>query len=515
MNYHSRYAAIRQPIETCIVGGGAFGQSFLAQARFIRLVSARIAVDLTAAAAAHALASAGIEKNRIRVCENAAEAKAAWDAGHFAAAGNLETVIGLPFQMLVEATGHPEAAARHALLAITEKRHVLLVTKETDSVAGPMLARLAREAGVGVTPVDGDQPSLLIDLITWGEALGFEIIAAGKSSEYDFVFDRANGTVTSNGVVAVMPQLAGAWHPGERSLREVAVARAAILRTAYPLKAVPDLCEMTLVANATGFAADTPPFHAPVARIPEVAALLSTSQRDGLLRGGRRLDVFHHMRATDEASFAGLQEVLRRVPERALTTRFEELDYGKQGWRALEPVVFLASNCESPIFTRGDAIFHRVLETAPADLRYVSWLRDVWIARGAAPEPAAETPDAFMASLAERPAWVLRLGTSGAGSVRPLLLANLREERSFRKPRELLKLTEYGRPLLVIEGGAQGEVAAFLAAIAPGFLRVLWLPGEAALERSFPDELLRSYRIADSHPPRAVGFTLRGLRPEL
>ncbi len=305
MNYHSRYAAIRQPIETCIVGGGAFGQSFLAQARFIRLVSARIAVDLTAAAAALALAAAGIEKNRIRACESAAEAKAAWDAGHFVAAGNLETVIGLPFQMLVEATGHPEAAARHALLAITEKRHVLLVTKETDSVAGPMLARLAREAGVGVTPVDGDQPSLLIDLITWGETLGFEIIAAGKSSEYDFVFDRANGTVTSNGVIAVMPQLAGAWHPGDRSLREVAVARAAILRTAYPLKAVPDLCEMTLVANATGFAADTPPFHAPVARIPEVAALLSTSQRDGLLRGGRRLDVFHHLRATDEASFAG------------------------------------------------------------------------------------------------------------------------------------------------------------------------------------------------------------------
>ncbi len=140
MNYHARYASIRHPIETCIVGGGAFGQSFLAQARFIKKLSARIAVDLSTEAAARALLAAGVAKTDIRLCETPAEARLAWDAGRYVAAGRLTTVIGLPFQMLVEATGHPEAAADHALLAIAEKRHVLLVTKETDSVAGPMLA---------------------------------------------------------------------------------------------------------------------------------------------------------------------------------------------------------------------------------------------------------------------------------------------------------------------------------------------------------------------------------------
>jgi hypothetical protein len=217
-----------------------------------------------------------------------------------------------------------------------------------------------------------------------------------------------------------------------------------------------------------------------------------------------------------EESFAGLQEMLRRLPERALTARFEELDYGKQGWRADESVVFLASNCESPIFTRGDAIFHRVLATARGDLRYISWLRDLHIA---APEPPAETPDALLASLGERPAWVLRLaGASGAAGLMAagaVPLAGLREERTMRKPRELVDLTEYGRPLLVIDGGGQSEVAALLAAIAPGFLRVLWLPGEAECGRSFPDELRRSYQVADSSSSRAVSFTLRGLRAEL
>jgi predicted homoserine dehydrogenase-like protein len=305
MNYHRRYLGLSEPIGACLVGGGAFGQSFLTQARFIRRLSARIAVDLTAEAAGAALAAAGFKPLDIRLCATPQEARAAFDAGHAVAAGNLDTVIGLPFHILIEATGHPEAAAIHALKAIEAKRHVLLVTKETDSVAGPMIARLAREAGVGVTPVDGDQPALLIDLVTWAETLGFDILCAGKSSEYDLVFDAPSGLVTSNGQQALLPDLTQWWSPAGRAIRDVCIGRASILGRTFPLKAVPDLCEMTLVANACGLVPDVPPFHAPVARVPEVASLLSMDSRDGLLSGKRRLDVFHHLRAPDEASFAG------------------------------------------------------------------------------------------------------------------------------------------------------------------------------------------------------------------
>lgn len=316
MNYHSRYRSIHAPIETCLVGGGAFGQSFLGQARHIRRLSARIAVDLTAGAAGKALLVAGFSRDHIRLCETPTEARIAFEAGDCVAAGRLETVIDLPFHMLVEATGHPEAAARHALQAILSKRHVLLVTKETDSVAGPMLARLAKAEGVGVTPVDGDQPALLIDLITWAETLGFDLLAAGKSSEYDFVFDAEAGTVISNGQSAVLPDLRDAWSPGRRSLRELAAEREATLRRAFPLRAVPDLCELTLVANACGFSPDTPSLHAPVARIPEVAELFSSCAGRGLLAGERRLDVFHNLRAPDEASFAGGVFVTLRCHDR-------------------------------------------------------------------------------------------------------------------------------------------------------------------------------------------------------
>ncbi len=306
MNFHAQYAGVTRPVATCLVGSGGFGRSYLAQTRRTPLVNARIAVDVTAAAAGSAFAAAGFDPTDIALCETPAQAMAAWDAGQCVAAGQLETVIALPFQLLVEATGSPEAATRHSLVAIEAGRHVALVSKEADSVVGPGLARLAREKGVVVTPVDGDQPSLLIGLASWAEVLGLEIVAIGKSSEYDFVFDPATGSVTCNGVTRLLPELRQHWIGGDpATVAKTAAARARMLGQAFPLRAVPDLCEMMLVANALDYSADSPGFHAPPARIPELADLFASTAEGGLMSGPRRIDVFHHLRLAEEASFAG------------------------------------------------------------------------------------------------------------------------------------------------------------------------------------------------------------------
>ena len=305
MNFHAHYAGISEPVETCLVGSGSFGRSYLAQSRRTRLVNARIAVDVTAEAAGEAFAAAGFAPREIALCSTEAEVKAAWNAGKCIAAASLDSVMELPFVLLVEATGSPEAATRHSLAAIDAGRHVALVSKEADSVVGPGLARLARDKGVVVTPVDGDQPSLLIALASWAEVIGLEIIAAGKSSEYDFVLDAATGNVTCNGVTRSLPALREHWLPGSRSIANNAAERARILGEAFPLRAVPDLCEMTLVANALGFAADAAGFHAPPARVPELADLFAKRSEGGLMGGTRRIDVFHHLRLAEEASFAG------------------------------------------------------------------------------------------------------------------------------------------------------------------------------------------------------------------
>ena len=304
MDYHSYYAKAGKPVETCIVGTGGFGQSFLAQAQRVPLMSGRIAVDVSGESAAAGFLASGIEPRHVRICGTAREAKAAWDAGDYIAASDLAIVSDLPFDVVVEATGRPLVAARHAMLAIEANKHIALVTKELDSVVGPGLKKLAADRGRVVTTVDGDQPSLLIGLISWAEVLGFDLIAAGKSSEYDFVYDSATGNLRSNENSAPCGALATHWTLGDRDVEEIVAARRAAT-VAFPQRAVPDLCELMVVANAMGLQPDRPDLHAPIARISEVPTILSHRNGGGILSGERRLDVFHCLRTSDEISFAG------------------------------------------------------------------------------------------------------------------------------------------------------------------------------------------------------------------
>ncbi|MFG6667609.1 flagellar biosynthesis protein FlgA [Halomonas sp. HNIBRBA4712] len=238
------------------------------------------------------------------VCHSREEAESAWAKGHFIATAAFETVESLPFDILVESTGIPDVGARYAESAILAGKHVGIATKETESVVGPYLTRLAKQQGVLFTPLDGDQPSLLIGLVTWAETLGFEIVSAGKSSEYDFVWDEASATVSCNGAEYAAADMASLWYLDEANSCETVRARGDVL-SAIPQISVPDLCEMVNVANATGLAPDLPEFHALVLRTAEVPTLLDTESRGGVLKGNRRLEVFNCLRRPDELSFAG------------------------------------------------------------------------------------------------------------------------------------------------------------------------------------------------------------------
>jgi predicted homoserine dehydrogenase-like protein len=304
MNFLTHYATARRPVETCVVGSGGFGRSFLAQALRIPLVHCRVAVDLEAGIAAQALRSIGLPEDRIAVCATPEQARAAWDRGQHIAAADVAVVLGLPLDLLIEATGHPEAGARHARLAIDAGLHVVLTSKEVDSVVGPGLALRARDKGRVVTPVDGDQPSLLIGLVTWAQTLGLEIVSAGKSSEYDFVYDAATASIDSNGRRIDAPGFDRLWALGQGAMPALAHERAQAC-AALPQRAVPDLCELLVVANSTGLLPDCQALHAPILRIREVPTALVPEAAGGLLARAGTLDVFHCLRGPDEVSLAG------------------------------------------------------------------------------------------------------------------------------------------------------------------------------------------------------------------
>ena len=86
--------------------------------------------------------------------------------------------------VVVEATGDPSAALRHALDAIDRGIHVVNVTVEADALLGPLLARRATEAGCVYSMAYGDQPALICEMVEWARTVGFHVVCAGKGTRY-------------------------------------------------------------------------------------------------------------------------------------------------------------------------------------------------------------------------------------------------------------------------------------------------------------------------------------------
>ena len=301
MQFESLFRAARErPVAAALIGAGEFGLSLIAQSRRMTGLKMLAAADKDLTRVAEALRTMGVPATR---CESASAAKAAWERGEIALCESVADLLSLPLDMVVEATGDAEAGARHATQAIAAGIGVTMVSKEAECVVGPALAARARKAGVGYTLVEGDQPALLIGLVSWARTLGLPIMAAGKSSEYDYVYDPATHRVTWTDRSTVAPSIASLWALGGDA-RATVDKRAAALAE-LPQRTVPDNCEMALVANATGLVPDRPDFHAPMARTVELPDLYKPRSQGGLLERPGALDVFNCLRRPDEASFAG------------------------------------------------------------------------------------------------------------------------------------------------------------------------------------------------------------------
>lgn len=293
-----------------LVGAGEFGATFVAQAARMEGLQVIAVCDRDTARARAAVLAAGTAPSRVRVCASLAEARAAVDAGAVAVLACAQDMVQLPVRAVLEATGDPEAAAATALAAIEAGRHVVIATKEAEIVVGAELAHRAAERKVVYSPVDGDQPSLLIGLVGWARMLGLPIVCAGKSSESDFVWDPETATVTAWGRAEKAPGYRHAFAASDFALAQ---------RHTLPFArtTVPDLCEMGIVANHTGLMPDCSTLHAPIARTIELPSLFRPRGQGGLLAGSGRVDMFNCLRRSDELSFAGGVFVIVEAPDEA------------------------------------------------------------------------------------------------------------------------------------------------------------------------------------------------------
>ncbi len=184
MNLHTLLQARAEqglPVRVALIGAGKFGSMFLAQALRTPGLHVLGVADLSVPRARQALLATGWPKERIAATS---PAKALASGGTFIT-DDAELLINAGgLDVVIEATGVPEAGIRHALAAIRRGRHIVMVNVEADVLVGPLLADQAKRAGLVYSLAYGDQPALICELVDWARAAGFDVVAAGKGTLY-------------------------------------------------------------------------------------------------------------------------------------------------------------------------------------------------------------------------------------------------------------------------------------------------------------------------------------------
>jgi predicted homoserine dehydrogenase-like protein len=192
MNLHRKLLereAAGRPVAVALIGAGKFGTMFMSQARLTKGLHLAGVADLDVARARRQLDTAN------------------WPAPQYAATSLGEALqqhttyvtddamalIANPdIEVIIEATGVPVAGIAHALAAIAHGKHIVMVNVEADALAGPLLARRARTAGVVYSLAWGDQPALICEHVDWARACGFKVVAAGKGTRYEPHYHKSN-----------------------------------------------------------------------------------------------------------------------------------------------------------------------------------------------------------------------------------------------------------------------------------------------------------------------------------
>ena len=263
-----------RPLRVGLVGAGKFGAMFLSQVARTPGMHLLAVADLDPERARRALAETGWPDERYAAA-SATEALSRGTTWITDDAGGLIDADGL--EVVIEATGVPEAGVRHALRCFDQGRHVVMVNVEADVLVGPLLARRAAQAGVVYSLAYGDQPALICEQVDWARAIGLEVVAAGKGTLYLPEFH------------ASTPDTIWDYYGLTREHAEASGMNAKMFNSF--LDGTKSGIEMAAVANATGLRPPDAGLAFPAVGTGELAAKLIPRADGGLLDGKGMVEV--------------------------------------------------------------------------------------------------------------------------------------------------------------------------------------------------------------------------------
>jgi predicted homoserine dehydrogenase-like protein len=294
MIYQHLFDRVKAPatVRAGLIGAGQFGTPIVTQAPLIPRLDVPVVADINIEAGRQAFRLAGFADGDIVVCESRADALQALEAGRRVILQDAMLMMDLPLDVIASATRSPEAGAAYALEAIRHGKHVVMIDKEADSVVGSMLSHLAGRAGVILTTDDGDEPGLVMGLVSWARALGLEVLSGGNL--HGCLYDPATMRVTSRGRTVQVPA-EDRWAleriPPGQTLRYAETRRRLFAEWRVDEECGDPLAHMAVLANGTGLLPDLPVGHRPVVRYTELPEVLCPVEDGGILHTRGAVDI--------------------------------------------------------------------------------------------------------------------------------------------------------------------------------------------------------------------------------
>ena len=222
---------------------GAISEIRMGNAIEAAVMSGRERGDVVEAPSAVAIDRA-IEMDKVAVTD---------DYKALCAAGHIDVVI--------DATGNPNVGTLVALEAMRNGKHVVMLNVEADITIGRFLKEEAHKAGVVFTGAAGDEPACTLELISFAQSCGFDIVAAGKGKNNPLKFDAMPEDYEAEARARNMsPRMLVEFVDGSKTM-----------------------IEMVAIANATGLVPDVPGMHGPAASREQLAQVLCTVEDGGIL----------------------------------------------------------------------------------------------------------------------------------------------------------------------------------------------------------------------------------------
>ena len=249
------------PIKVGLIGAGQMGSEIITQlekVKGIRIVSV-VDISLEKALAGYKYLKKDVE---IVKTNNLKEAEKAIGSGKKIASTNYKLATSLPqIEVVIEATGSIEMGALIALDAINNKKHIIMMSVECDVTVGPILRKFAENAGVIYSLAAGDEPSAIIELYRFANALGFTVIAVGKGK---------NNPLNIYATPEILEESSR-----KRNMNAV--------RLCEFVDGSKTAIEMAAVSNATGFVPDIRGMHGANSKIDEITKIFCPKKDGGIL----------------------------------------------------------------------------------------------------------------------------------------------------------------------------------------------------------------------------------------